>query len=54
MGLSSVSIPDHKRRRGDQDDGGYNPAQIRDNSLGLCRPVSRFARFQLARRCMQD
>ena len=27
--LSSVCIPDHKRRRGDQDNGGYNPAQIR-------------------------
>ena len=24
-----VSIPDHRRRRGDQDDGGYNPAQVR-------------------------
>ena len=23
------SIPDHKRRRGDQDDGGYTPAQVR-------------------------
>ena len=29
MGLSSVSIPDHKRRRGEQDDGRYNPAQVR-------------------------
>ena len=31
VGLSSVSvsIPDHKRRRGDQDDGGHNPAQVR-------------------------
>ena len=28
MGLSSVSIPDHKRR-GDQDDGGCDPAQVR-------------------------
>ena len=26
---SCVSIPDHKRRRGDQDDGGSNPAQVR-------------------------
>ena len=24
-----LSIPDHKRRRGDQDDGGYNPALVR-------------------------
>ena len=29
VGRSSVSIPDHKRRRGDQDDGGYNAAQVR-------------------------
>ena len=35
MGHSSVSIPDHKRRRGDQDvwggrgGGSYDPAQIR-------------------------
>ena len=29
MGHSSVSIPDHKRRRGDQDDGRYHPAQVR-------------------------
>ena len=29
VGCSRVSIPDHKRRRGDQDDGGYNPAQVR-------------------------
>ena len=29
VGYSRVSIPDHKRRRGDQDDGGYNPAQVR-------------------------
>ena len=29
MGLSSVSIPDHKRRRDDQDDGGKNPALVR-------------------------
>ena len=29
VGHSSVSIPDHKRRRGDQDDGRYNPAQVR-------------------------
>ena len=29
VGLSIVSIPDHKRRRGDQDDGGYSPAQVR-------------------------
>ena len=27
--FSSVSIPDHKRRRGDQDDGGCNPVHIR-------------------------
>ena len=26
---SSVSIPDHKRRRSDQDDGRYNPDQVR-------------------------
>ena len=42
-GHSSVSISDHKRRRGDQDDGGYNPAQF----PGLVQVhVSRFARFQ--------
>ena len=29
VGLSSISVPDHKRRRGDQDVGGYDPAQIR-------------------------
>ena len=29
MGLSSISIPDHKRTRGDQDDGGSIPAQVR-------------------------
>ena len=29
VGLSSVSIPDHKRRRGDQDDRGNIPAQVR-------------------------
>ena len=29
MGHSSFSIPDHKRTRSDQDDGGYVPAQIR-------------------------
>ena len=29
MGFSSVSLPDHKRRRGDQDSGGSNPAQVR-------------------------
>ena len=28
VGFSSVSIPDHKRRRGDQDSGGSNPAQV--------------------------
>ena len=27
--LVFLSIPDHKRRRGDQDVGGYDPAQIR-------------------------
>ena len=29
VGLSSVSLPDHKRRRRDQDDGEYVPAQVR-------------------------
>ena len=29
VGHSSFSLPDHKRRRGDQDGGGCNPAQIR-------------------------
>ena len=28
-GHSSFSIPDHKRRRGDQDDGLQSPAQVR-------------------------
>ena len=27
--LSSVSLPDHKRRRRDQDDGEHVPAQVR-------------------------
>ena len=29
VGFSSVSIPDHKRRRSDQANGGSNPAQVR-------------------------
>ena len=29
MERSSVSIPDRKRRRGDQEDGSYYPAQVR-------------------------
>ena len=29
VGHSSFSLPDPKRRRGDQDDGGCNPVQIR-------------------------
>ena len=29
MEHSSISIPDHKRRRSDQDDGGYVPDQVR-------------------------
>ena len=29
VAFSSVSIPDHKRRRGDQDDGRSNPVQVR-------------------------
>ena len=29
VGHSTVSIPDHKRRRGDQDHGCSNPAQVR-------------------------
>ena len=29
MGHSSVSIPDHKRRRSDQDIGRYDPAEVR-------------------------
>ena len=49
MGHSFGSIPDRKRRRDDQDDGRYVPAQIRTgwvNSLGLVQAhVSRFARF---------
>ena len=28
MGHSFVSMPDRKRRRNDQDDGGYVPAQM--------------------------
>ena len=42
---SRVSILEHKRRRGDQDHGGYNPAQVR-TGVGylpwglLCRPTS--------------
>ena len=33
VGPSRVSIPDHKRRRSDQDDGRYNPDQVR---TGVC------------------
>ena len=29
VGFSGISIPDHKRRRGDQDDGGSSPSQVR-------------------------
>ena len=29
VGFSSVSVPDHKRRRSDQATGGSNPAQVR-------------------------
>ena len=29
VGLSSVAIPDHKTRRGNQEDGVYIPSQIR-------------------------
>ena len=29
VGLSGISIPDHKRRRGDEDVGGCSPAQVR-------------------------
>ena len=29
MGHSRISILDHKRRRGDQDVGGCNPARVR-------------------------
>ena len=29
MGHFSVSIPDRKRRCGDQEDGSYYPAQVR-------------------------
>ena len=29
VGHSCVSIPDPKRRRGDQDIGGYDPAEVR-------------------------
>ena len=44
VGPSSVSIPDHKRRRSDQDNGGYAPAQVR-TGVGvipwfLCTPTS--------------
>ena len=46
MGLSSVSIPDHKRRRGDQDDGGHNPAQIR-TGVGLIPWVCAGPRLQV-------
>ena len=44
MGHSSFPIPDHKRRRYDQDDGSNAPAQIRTGGvvlpLGLCRSTS--------------
>ena len=29
VGFSCISIPDYKRRRGDQDSGGSHPAQVR-------------------------
>ena len=29
VGFSGISIPDHKRRRGDQDVGGCSPSQVR-------------------------
>ena len=49
VGHSSVSIPDHKRRRGDQDRGGSHPAQVRTGVGQLPGFVqahfSRFARF---------
>ena len=41
MEHSSTSIPDHKRRRSDQDNGGNNPDQVRTgvgNSLGCAGP----------------
>ena len=46
---SSVSIPHPKRRRCDQDDGGYVPGQVR-TGVGVLAGfvqahVSRFARF---------
>ena len=49
MGYSLVAIPDRKRKRGDQDDGGYAPAQIR-TGVGyfpgfVQAHVSRFARL---------
>ena len=44
VGHSSFSLPDPKRRRGDQDDGGCNPVQIRTGGgvipWVLCRPTS--------------
>ena len=44
VGFSSVSIPDHKRRRGDQDDGGrilFASGLGLGNPLGAsCRPAS--------------
>ena len=54
---SRVSIPDHKRRRGDQDDGVIillRSGLRLGNSLRFVQAhVSRFARFQLACSCMQ-
>ena len=44
VGHSSVSIPDHKRRRGDQNVGECSPSQVRTgvvSSLDLCKPTSR-------------
>ena len=53
MGLSSVFIPDHKRRRGDQDDGVIfllRSGLGLGNSLGLVQAhASRLARVELAR-----
>ena len=56
VGHSCVSIPGHKRRRGDQDYCCSDPAQVRTgvgNSLGFVQAhVSRFARAQLVCSCL--
>ena len=53
-GVFSCFLPHHKRRRGDQDDGGYNPAQVRGWVIPwvLCSPRLQVCTFLICC-CMQ-